>query len=92
MEMGCQEKIGVQMGILTCSPTCAMSEGWDTESTDARPSLPLMQAQCKPKKSATARVADFIGAGAMNRTPDLLITNELLYRLSYTGYRQRRNH
>ena len=22
----------------------------------------------------------------MNRTPDLLITNELLYRLSYTGY------
>ena len=27
----------------------------------------------------------FIGAGEMNRTPDLLITNELLYRLSYTG-------
>lgn len=26
-----------------------------------------------------------IGAGEMNRTPDLLITNELLYRLSYTG-------
>jgi hypothetical protein len=26
------------------------------------------------------------GAGEMNRTPDLLITNELLYRLSYTGY------
>ncbi len=25
------------------------------------------------------------GAGEMNRTPDLLITNELLYRLSYTG-------
>jgi hypothetical protein len=22
----------------------------------------------------------------MNRTPDLLITNELLYRLSYTGF------
>ena len=28
-----------------------------------------------------------IGAGEMNRTPDLLITNELLYRLSYTGFR-----
>ena len=27
----------------------------------------------------------FIGAGDMNRTRDLLITNELLYRLSYTG-------
>ena len=26
-----------------------------------------------------------IGAGEMNRTPDLLITNELLYQLSYTG-------
>lgn len=25
------------------------------------------------------------GAGKRNRTPDLLITNELLYRLSYTG-------
>ena len=25
------------------------------------------------------------GAGEMNRTPDLLITNELLYQLSYTG-------
>ena len=27
----------------------------------------------------------YFGAGEMNRTPDLLITNELLYRLSYTG-------
>jgi hypothetical protein len=27
-----------------------------------------------------------VGAGEMNRTPDLLITNELLYRLSYTGF------
>ena len=26
-----------------------------------------------------------IGAGKRNRTPDLLITNELLYRLSYSG-------
>ena len=29
----------------------------------------------------------FIGAGDMNRTRDLLITNELLYQLSYTGER-----
>ena len=27
----------------------------------------------------------FIGAGERNRTLDLLITNELLYRLSYIG-------
>ena len=36
---------------------------------------------------------DFIGAGERNRTLDLLITNELLYQLSYTGedrdYRQK---
>ena len=32
----------------------------------------------------TVKGFDF-GAGEMNRTPDLLITNELLYRLSYTG-------
>ena len=32
------------------------------------------------------RVAGLLaGAGEMNRTPDLLITNELLYQLSYTG-------
>ena len=30
-------------------------------------------------------VINLRGAGEMNRTPDLLITNELLYRLSYTG-------
>jgi hypothetical protein len=28
----------------------------------------------------------------MNRTPDLLITNELLYRLSYTGFSVARNY
>ena len=33
------------------------------------------------------QVVKFFGAGEMNRTPDLLITNELLYRLSYTGFR-----
>ena len=28
---------------------------------------------------------DCCGAGEMNRTPDLRITNALLYQLSYTG-------
>jgi hypothetical protein len=39
------------------------------------------------KKAREANRAGFVkcGAGEMNRTPDLLITNELLYRLSYTG-------
>ena len=36
-------------------------------------------------KKANPRVGFVFGAGEMNRTPDLLITNELLYRLSYTG-------
>ena len=42
----------------------------------------------KTQKPATKLIAGFLdctGAGEMNRTPDLLITNELLYRLSYTG-------
>ena len=29
---------------------------------------------------------DFIGAGEKSRTPDLRITNALLYQLSYTGW------
>ena len=38
------------------------------------------------KKALTLANQGFLfGAGEMNRTPDLLITNELLYRLSYTG-------
>ena len=38
------------------------------------------------KKALTlANQGLLFGAGEMNRTPDLLITNELLYRLSYTG-------
>ena len=31
------------------------------------------------------RLRYYFGAGKRNRTPDLLITNELLYRLSYSG-------
>ena len=37
------------------------------------------------KPQALANLGLLFGAGEMNRTPDLLITNELLYRLSYTG-------
>jgi hypothetical protein len=39
----------------------------------------------KKKAPVSCETGAFIGAGEMNRTPDLLITNELLYRLSYTG-------
>ena len=35
-----------------------------------------------------SRLSFIHGAGEMNRTPDLLITNELLYPLSYTGFFQ----
>ncbi len=31
------------------------------------------------------RNSEACGAGERSRTPDLLITNELLYQLSYTG-------
>ena len=36
------------------------------------------------------RLRYYFGAGERSRTPDLLITNELLYQLSYTGYRKNR--
>lgn len=39
----------------------------------------------KPRYLVDSGVFFSFGAGEMNRTPDLLITNELLYRLSYTG-------
>ena len=50
-----------------------------------------MHVGCMPAKTKNlamqniARFPYFNGAGDMNRTRDLLITNELLYRLSYTG-------
>ncbi len=37
------------------------------------------------KEDATMKDADMVGAGAPTRTGDLLITNQLLYQLSYTG-------
>lgn len=45
---------------------------------------PCTRAKKKPLTLANQGFFLF-GAGEMNRTPDLLITNELLYRLSYTG-------
>jgi hypothetical protein len=50
-------------------------------------SSPRKNASARPmKKALTLANQGFLsGAGEMNRTPDLLITNELLYRLSYTG-------
>jgi hypothetical protein len=39
----------------------------------------------RPRAEGLGPSTIFVGAGEMNRTPDLLITNELLYRLSYTG-------
>jgi hypothetical protein len=42
-------------------------------------------AQRKTPHTKTVCGVFLSGAGEMNRTPDLLITNELLYRLSYTG-------
>ena len=39
----------------------------------------------KATRLGVACVLENIGAGERNRTLDLLITNELLYRLSYTG-------
>ena len=33
----------------------------------------------------THTIFSFFGAGGVTRTPDLLITNQLLYRLSYTS-------
>ena len=45
-----------------------------------------MRSTRKEKSPRSLRIRGFLfGAGEMNRTPDLLITNELLYRLSYTG-------
>ena len=45
----------------------------------------MNQPPCK-KSLILANQGLLFGAGEMNRTPDLLITNELLYRLSYTGF------
>ena len=38
------------------------------------------------QKGRTRRHFFDYGAGEMNRTPDLRITNALLYQLSYTGF------
>lgn len=53
-----------------------------------KPTMVADRSQRHQKKTRYLLDSGFItitGAGEMNRTPDLLITNELLYRLSYTG-------
>ena len=42
--------------------------------------IPLAAREPHPNNSSTGT-----GAGTRSRTPDLLITSQLLYRLSYTG-------
>ena len=44
-----------------------------------------MQRKCERKKSDLVALFFNNGAAEMNRTPDLFITNELLYQLSYCG-------
>ena len=50
-----------------------------------------MGRKCGPKSGGPAhwRALEFIGAGEKSRTPDLRITNALLYQLSYTGAEKR---
>jgi hypothetical protein len=43
----------------------------------------------KGRLSAASETLYFTGAGARTRTADLLITNQLLYQLSYAGPRAR---
>ena len=50
----------------------------------------LYHPQCQPRNNKApscerGQVLDLDGAGERSRTLDLLITNELLYQLSYTG-------
>ncbi len=65
----------------------SMPHSWPSAGL-RHPTVPLAQCQ-KSKKPHWAAfnllISLVFGAGEMNRTPDLLITNELLYRLSYTG-------
>jgi hypothetical protein len=50
-------------------------------------SFPIYMAQQNDKAQlyGPGSVSDFIGAGEKSRTPDLRITNALLYQLSYAG-------
>ena len=44
-----------------------------------------MKAPRTQKKTSAHHAEALCGAEKVNRTPDLLITNQLLYRLSYLG-------
>ncbi len=60
------------MSLLACGPVCVHRTGLRA---------------IKNRPEGRFLMVCTVGAGEMNRTPDLLITNELLYRLSYTGNR-----
>ena len=45
----------------------------------------VADSECKVSASANLPILDSDGAGERSRTPDLRITNALLYQLSYTG-------
>ena len=66
---------------------CSVILDLQAHASKARPARAFLRfTSVKRKKGQTLKVCPFLfGAGEMNRTPDLLITNELLYRLSYTG-------
>ena len=44
-----------------------------------------MRSSGKMKSPETIEISGLFGAGGVTRTHDLLITNQLLYRLSYTS-------
>ncbi len=46
---------------------------------------PKKVSRARPSPSEMAQIIDFIGAATVIRTPDPLITNEVLYQLSYCG-------
>jgi hypothetical protein len=64
-------------------PTCIY------RSPCALPAMPTRRAESKkPSREDWAFCLNLDGAGKRNRTPDLRITNALLYRLSYSGIRR----
>ena len=50
----------------------------------------ILSTRKSPRKAGLKKRFDFYGAGERSRTSDLLITNQLLYQLSYTGVGARR--
>ncbi|EDM99983.1 hypothetical protein BACCAP_02257 [Pseudoflavonifractor capillosus ATCC 29799] len=51
----------------------------------AKISSSIVKQRSEHKKAPYRKIRSFFGAGNVTRTHDLLITNQLLYRLSYTS-------